>query len=96
MKNFEKNIVARMAANVRNQKVTFLTALLLTIIGCAGIVYAIVTPPVVTMPLYSKLGIGFMGLLMIFCDIGLWSCYKKSRKCLKEYNELNKEALEKE
>lgn len=96
MENLEKRIVAHMATSTRQLKLTFLGGIVMTIIGCGGIVYAILTPPLSTMPLYSKLGVGFMGLLMIFCDIGLWSCYKKSRKCLKEYNELNKEALEKE
>ena len=96
MKNFEKNIVAYLAANVWNLKVTFWISVVLTIIGCGGIVYAILSPPLSTMPLYSKLGVGFMGVLMIFCVIGLGVCYRKARKSYQEYVELNKKALEQE
>lgn len=96
MENLEKRIVAHMATSTRQLKLTFLGGLIMTIIGCGGIVYAILTPPLSTMPLYSKLGVGFMGVLMVFCEIGLWFCYKKSRKCSQDYRELNKKAIKKE
>ena len=94
MKNFEKNIAAYLAANVWSLKVAFWISVVLTIICCGGIVYAI--PPLSTMPLYSKLGVGFMGVLMIFCVIGLGVCYRKARKSYQEFVELNKKALAQE
>ena len=96
MKNFEKNIAVYLAANVWNLKVTFWAGLVMSVIGCGGIVYAILTPPLSTMPLYSKLGVGFMGVLMIFCVIGLGVCYRKARHSYQEFVELNKKALAQE
>ena len=96
MKNFEKSIAAYLAANVWNLKLTFWAGLVMSVIGCGGIVYAILTPPLSTMPLYSKLAVGFMGLLLIFCVVGLGVCYRKARKSYQEYVALNKKALEQE
>ena len=96
MKNFEKNIAAVMAANVWNLKVTFWAGLVMSAVGCGGILYVVLTSPDSVTPFEAKLVLGLLGLLIIICETGIGFCYRRARKSYQEFVELNKKALEQE